>query len=189
MDFKKHLETAWKVTLKFIAPLIVMTLVMVIVSVLTLGVLAPVIMAGYMQAVLLILIEGREPKLQDIFSEMRLFFPLLAFEIVVFIVMMIGYLLLILPGILFVIAVSFCCLYMLPLMTDRKFRLIDAIKESYSMTMKGNMVDSIAVFIIFIGLLVIGSSVFIGFLFTQPFASVFLLSVYEEKLKKFPEKT
>ena len=31
--------------------------------------------------------------------------------------------------------------------------------------------------------------IFIGFLFTQPFASVFLLSVYEEKLKKFPEKT
>jgi hypothetical protein len=27
-----------------------------------------------------------------------------------------------------------------------------------------------------------GSSIFIGFLFTQPFASVFLLSVYEEKV-------
>lgn len=181
MNFKAHFEKAWNMTLKYIAPLIIMTLVMVIVSLLSLGILAPVTMAGYMHAVLLILREGREPKLQDLFSRMKLFFPLLGFGIVVFIGMMIGYMILILPGILFVLAVSYCCLYLLPLMTDRGLGLIDAVKESYSITMKGNMVDNIAVFIIFMGLLAVGSSVFIGFLFTQPFATIFLLSVYEEK--------
>ncbi len=186
MDFKAHLETAWNLTLKNIASLIIMTLVMIIVSFLSLGILAPVIMAGYMHAVLLVMREGREPKVQDLFSHMRLFFPLFGFGIIVFIAVLIGYALLILPGILLMIAVSFCCLYILPLMTDRNSGLIDAIKESYSMTMKGNMVDNIAVFIIFIGLLAIGGSVFIGFLFTQPFATVFLLSVYEERTAKTP---
>ena len=186
MDFKAHLETAWNMTLKYIASLIIMTLVMIIVSFLSLGILAPVTMAGYMHAVLLVMREGREPKVQDLFSHMRLFFPLFGFGIIVFIAVLIGYALLILPGILLMIAVSFCCLYMLPLMTDRNSGLIDAIKESYSMTMKGNMVDNIAVFIIFIGLLAIGGSVFIGFLFTQPFATVFLLSVYEERTAKTP---
>ncbi len=186
MDFKAHFETAWNLTLKYIAPLIIMTLVMVIVSVLSLGILAPVTMAGYMQAVLMILREGREPKLQDLFSRMKLFLPLLGFGIVVFIGMMIGYMILILPGILFVLAVSYCCLYLLPIMTDRELGLIDAVKESYSITMKGNMVDNIAVFIIFMGLMAVGSSVFIGCLFPPPFATIFLLSVYEEKTAETP---
>ncbi len=186
MDFKAHFEIAWNITLKYIAPLIIMTLVMIIVSLLSLGILAPVTMAGYMHAVLLILREGREPKLQDLFSQMKLFFPLLGFGIIVFVGMMIGYMILILPGILFILAVSYCCLYMLPIMTDRGLGLIDAVKESYSITMKGNMVDNIAVFIIFMGLLAAGSSVFIGCLFTQPFATIFLLSVYEDKTAETP---
>jgi hypothetical protein len=51
------------------------------------------------------------------------------------------------------------------------------------MTTKGNMVDNLAVFIIFIGLLALGGTTFIGSLFTQPFATIFLISVYEEKTK------
>ena len=70
MDFKKHFETAWRLTLKFIVPLILMTLVLFIVSFVTLGILAPVATAGYMQSLLSLLKEGREPKVQDIFSEM-----------------------------------------------------------------------------------------------------------------------
>jgi hypothetical protein len=184
MNFKAHLETAWNLTLKFIAPLFIMTLVMLIVSFLTLGILAPVTMAGYMQSILLMVRNGREPKVQDIFSQMRLFLHLLVFGIVVFIAILIGFSLLFFPGILVALAISFCCLYMLPLMTDKNLGLIDAIKESYSMSTKKSIVDNIVVFIIFMGLLGIGSSIFIGSLFTQPLATVFLLSVYEEKTGK-----
>ena len=46
MDIKKHMETAWGMTLKFVVPLILMTLVMAVVSAVTLGILAPVTMAG-----------------------------------------------------------------------------------------------------------------------------------------------
>lgn len=186
MDFKYHLESAWKMTLQYIAPLIFMTLAMIVISIITLGVLAPVTMAGYMHSILLLIKEGREPKVQDIFSQMRLFLPLLCFGIVVFIITMIGMMLLFIPGVAFLLAVSFCCIYMLPLMTDRNLDLIDAVKKSYSMVTKENLVDHIVVFILFIGISAIGSSVFIGSLFTQPLATIFLLSVYETLEKAKP---
>ena len=184
MDFKTHLEKAWRLTLKYIAPLIIMTLVMIAASFFTLGILGPVTMAGYMQSILLMMREGREPKIQDLFAQMRLFFPLLLFGIAVFLPALIGFSLFVLPGIAVVLAVAYCCLYMLPLMTDKKLGLVAAVKESFSMTTNGNWIDNIAVFIIFIGLIVLGSSTFIGSLFTQPFATIFLMSVYEEKTGK-----
>jgi hypothetical protein len=187
MDFKYHLESAWKMTLQYIAPLIFMTLAMIAISIVTLGILAPVTMAGYMHSILLLVRERREPKVQDIFSQMRLFLPLLGFGIVVFFITMIGMMLLFLPGVAFLLAASFCCLYMLPLMTDRNLGLIDAVKQSYSIvTKKESVVDHIVVFILFIGISAIGSSVFIGSLFTQPLATIFLLSIYETLGKAKP---
>ncbi len=181
MDFLKHVETAWKLTLKNIVPLILMTLVMIITSFITLGILAPVTMAGYMQSILLMLRDNREPKIQDIFSQMNLFLPLLLFGIVVFFAIMIGFRLLVLPGIIISLIILFTCIYMLPLMTDKKLGLIEAIRESYYMSIKGQIVEHIIVVILYTGIIAIGGSVLIGSLFTQPFATIFLLSVYSEK--------
>ncbi|HDL07171.1 MAG TPA: hypothetical protein ENG35_00325 [Desulfobacteraceae bacterium] len=181
MDFLKHVETAWKLTLKNIVPLILMTLVMIITSFITLGILAPVTMAGYMQSILLMLRDNREPKIQDIFSQMNLFLPLLLFGIVVFFAIMIGFRLLVLPGIIISLIILFTCFYMLPLMTDKKLGLIEAIRESYYMSIKGQIVEHIIVVILYTGIIAIGGSVLIGSLFTQPFATIFLLSVYSEK--------
>jgi len=186
MDFKYHLEIAWEMTLQYIAPLIFMTLAMIGISFITLGILAPVTMAGYMHSILLLIRERREPKVQDIFSQMRLFLPLFCFGLVVLIITMIGMMLLFLPGVLFLLAVSFCCIYMLPLMTDRNLGLIDAVKESYAMVTKEKLVDQIVVVILFVAISAIGSSVFIGSLFTQPLATIFLLSVYETLGKAAP---
>ncbi len=180
MNFKYHLEVAWKLTLANIVSLILMTLAMAVVSMITLGLLAPVTIAGYIQSILLLVRENREPKVQDIFSQMRLFLPLLLFGIVVFIITIIGFMLLFLPGVVFVLAVSFCCLYMLPLMTDRKMGLVDAVKKSFSMVTQEKLVDHILVFILFVGITAVGSSILIGTLFTQPLATLFLMSIYSE---------
>ena len=67
MDFKHHIETAWNLTLGNIVVLIISTLVMVAVSSLTLGIMAPVTMAGYTQSLLQLVRNGREPKVQDLF--------------------------------------------------------------------------------------------------------------------------
>ena len=186
MDFKRHIEIAWNLTLGNIVSMILLTLVFLGISALTLGILAPVTMAGYTQSLLLLIRSGREPKMQDLFTHMKLFLPLLVFGIVVFIASSIGFMLLFVPGLIIVVAVTFCCIYMLPLMTDRNMGIVDAIKESYAMSMRGPIVDHIVVVIIFLAITTIGGSVFIGTLFTQPLATLFLLSTYEEKLGVTP---
>jgi len=182
MDFKAHLEKTWNLTLKHIAPLIVMTLVLAVASFVTLGILLPVATAGYMHSILRMIREGREPHFKDIFSHMRLFLPLLLFGAAVFVVITLGFMLLVLPGLVALIAVSYGCLYMLPLMTDKGLGLVDAVKESFRMSTGRNTIDHIAVWVLFMGFSLVGGSVFIGWLLTQPFATVFLLSVYEEKV-------
>lgn len=181
MDFKLHLEKAWRLMLENILSLIFMTLVMLVISFCTLGILCPVTMAGYMESILLLVRDGREPKIQDLFSQMHLFLPLLGFGIIVFILVMIGFLVLILPGIIIALLISFACLYMIPLMVDKKMGLIDACKKSSSMTFKGGLLEQIIVFILYAAALALGSSIFIGILVTQPFATIFLLSVYNEQ--------
>jgi len=186
MDFKHHFENTWNLTIANLLPLLFMTLLMVAVSMLTLGILAPVAMAGYTQSILLLVREGREPRVQDIFSQMKLFLPLLAFTVVVGIVIMIGFLLLFVPGFLITLAITFLCLFMLPLMTDKSLGLIDAVKKSAELSLEGQILDHIIVTILYIAIIAVGSSIFIGFLFTQPLATVFLMSVFEEKTNTLP---
>lgn len=182
MDFKRHIETAWNLTLGNIVALIIITLVMVAVSSITLGIMAPVVMAGYTQSLLRLVRNGREPRVQDLFSHMNLFLPLLGFGFAVFLAASIGFTLLFIPGIVVIVAVSFCCIYMLPLMTDKGLGLMDAIKESYAMARNGELIDHVVVVIITLAISLIGGTVFIGVLFTQPLATLFLLSTYEERM-------
>ncbi len=182
MDFKRHIEAAWKLTLGNIVALIIMTLVMVAVSALTLGILAPVTMAGYTQSLLQLIRNKREPRVQDLFSHMNLFLPLLGFGLATFVAISIGFMLLFLPGIIVIAAIMFSCIYMLPLMTDKQLGLVDAIKESYAMARRADLVDHVVVVVIFTAISMIGSTVFIGVLFTQPLATLFLLSTYEESI-------
>lgn len=181
MDFKKHLEKAWQLTFKYLTSLILMTLVMFVVSAATLGILAPVMMAGYCQSILTMMRNGREPVISDLFSYFGLFLPLLAFSVIVAIAIIIGFTLLVLPGIAMACIVLFGCLYMLPLMTDQNLGVIDAAKRSWDMAVKENLPDHLVVVILIIGLTAIGSSVFVGTLFTQPFTTLFVLSIYLEK--------
>jgi hypothetical protein len=183
MDFKKHLETAWNTTLQHIVILILMTLVTLVIGFLTLGILLPVITAGYTQAMIQLVRNAREPRIDDLFSQMRIFLPLFGFSMVVIIAMLVGLLMFVLPALAVVLAVCFGCLYMVPLMTDKKMGLFDAIKSSWRMALDGRVEDHIVVVILFIGLMAIGSSVFIGTLLTMPFAMVFLASVYQEKVE------
>lgn len=182
MDFKSHLELAWKLNLQYIVPLILMTFVMLVAGALSIGILLPVMSAGYMQSILMMLRSGREPKVQDLFSEMKLFLPLLGFGVAVFVAIMIGGAFFFLPGILITCGVSFACLYMMPLMTDRNYDVINAVKESYKIVTGENIMEHAITAILFLGISTIGGSVFFGVLFTQPLATIFLLSVYEKTM-------
>ena len=183
MNFKHHLERAWHLTLQNIVPLILMTLVMVVVSGLTLGILAMVTLAGYTKSILQLVRSGREPKMGDVFSEMRLFLPLLGYSIAVVIITAVGFALLFLPGVILACAIAWVSLYMLPLMVDRGMGVVEALKESFGIvSAREDIMDHIVLLILLVGISAVGSSVFIGWLFTQPFAMILLLSVYEEKV-------
>ena len=182
MDFKKHLEVAWSLTLEHLAALILTTLVMVVVSITI--ILAPLVVAGYIRAILLLLKDRREPQISDLFSQTGLFIPLLGFGLLALIVTIIGLNLFILPGLAVIFVITFGCLYMVPLMIESDLNLVEAIRTSWQMALEDNVADHVVVIILFLGFIAIGGSVFIGTLITTPFATVFVLSVFLEKRKQ-----
>lgn len=188
MDFKKHLETAWQYTLQFIGPVLLLTLAYMVVSVLSLGILTPVITAGYMQSLLLALRHGREPEIKDLFSEMRLFLPLLLFGFLVMIALVIGFSLLVIPGFLVTAGLVFATIYIVPLMTDSKMGLMAALKTSWEMALTEPWTDQVILTGLYLILMSLGASFAVVILFTQPLATFLVLSVYEQRLqnKQFP---
>jgi hypothetical protein len=183
MDFKEHLKTAWESTLQFIVPVILLTIVQIAVIIFSLGILAPVTTAGYTQSLLLALREGREPKIGDLFSEMRLFLPLFVFGLLAALVITLGFILLVLPGFLAVAFLIFSSIYMIPLMTDRDMGLIEALKESWNMAVRKPVADQIILVVLYLVIISLGSSIAVAALFTQPLATFLLLSVYQERLQ------
>jgi len=184
MDFKDHFERVWKVFTNFLPAMLINTLVLIGVSIITLGILQPVAAAGYTQSLLLALRDRRKPEVRDLFSYMGLFWPLLGFSVLLFLAIIIGLIFLFLPGIVVALTATFFCLYMLPLMTDRGMGLIDAIMESYRLAMEKPVIDHLVVVAIYIGLISMGQSVIFGVLFTLPLATLFILSAYEVKVRK-----
>lgn len=183
LNIKPHLTTAWELTLEFIASLVILTLVMFGLWLVSFGLLAPVTLAGYTRALLRIVREGRDPKIQDLFADMRKFLPLLLLAAIVVLVCAMGVSLMILPGILIAFLVTYGFLYVLPLMVDKDLAVIPAIRESFSLAMRRPLTDQLIVTLIYMALIAIGGSVFIGALFTQPLATLFLLSVYNHRVQ------
>lgn len=183
MDFQEHLGVAWRNTVKYIGPVLLLTLGQIVVSAVSFGILAPVTMAGYMQSLLLTLREGREPELKDLFSEMQLFLPLLLFGFGITIALALGFLLLVLPGILMTAALVFGSMYMVPLMSDRNMGLIDALKTSWKMATREPWTDQIILTVLYLIILSLGGTVVIAIFFAQPLATFLVLSAYEERLQ------
>ncbi|MCP4022071.1 MAG: hypothetical protein GY729_09540 [Desulfobacteraceae bacterium] len=181
MDVKHHFEVAWNLCLKHIVSLIILTLVVAGVSVISLGILFPVALAGYTHSLLLLIKENREPKVQDVFSKLGLFFPLLGFFIVVFIVCGIGFMLLFIPGLILSFGIAFCALFMLPILVDKEIGAWASFMESIGYIKKLEIADYLITFVIYYILTAVGSSSMIGFIILQPFATLFLLSVYESE--------
>ncbi len=184
MDFKYHLERSWKTFTQHLPALLICTLVHCIVSFASFFILMPVVSAGYMQSLLRSLKDDRKPEVADLFTHMNLFFPLLGFSVAVGVVLFFGIISFILPGLILGLALTFFCMYMLPLMTEEDMPIIEAIQESSRLAIQDPIAEHFVVVAIFIGLMSLGSSVFIGFLLTQPFATLFILSVFESKKKR-----
>jgi uncharacterized membrane protein len=182
MDFKKHFETGWQNTLQYIGPVILLTFVQIIAIIISFGILAPVTTAGYFKSLLLAARDGRTPDIKDLFSEMRLFFPLLGLSIIIMITVGIGFMFLIIPGLLLSLFVIFASLYLIPLMIDQKMGLIDALKGSWEMAIREPIADQAIITIVYVAILSIGGSIPFAIIVAQPLATFILLSVYQERV-------
>ena len=189
MDFRKHFETAWQSTLQFIGPVLLLTVVQVVVVVISLGILAPVTSAGYIQSLLRALREGRPPEIRDLFSQMSLFLPLFGFFVLVMICTGLGYMFLVLPGLAVALFVIFATMYMIPLMTDRKLGIMEALRESWDMATREPITDQIVISVAWLIIISIGGSIPFAILVAQPFAMFLVLSVYEERLLGRPVRS
>ena len=184
MDFKYHLKNAWENTLQFIVPVILLTLVQMAASIISLGFLAPVTTAGYMQSLLRAQRERREPKIGDLFSEMRLFLPLLIFGFLSMLALIAGFALVIIPGFLVAGFLVFATAYLIPLMTDKQMGLMEALKESWQMAVRKPISDQFILMLLSMVIVSLGSSIAVAVLVTQPLATFLVLSVYEERLQE-----
>ena len=184
MDFKKLIVQSWNNTLNFIGPVLLITLVQLVVSVISFGILAPVTMAGYVQSFLRVTREGRKPEIGDLFSQMRLFLPLFLFYSLVVLVTVIGFTLLILPGFLVICFVAFGSFYLIPLMTDKGLGLFDALRTAWDHALSPPVSDHIIVAVIYVVIMSLGSSLPFAFLVTQPMATFILVGAYMEKVTR-----
>ncbi|MBF0202596.1 MAG: hypothetical protein HQK66_15085, partial [Desulfamplus sp.] len=158
MDFKQHAESAWKLTIQTIFPMIIMTLVYFFVSAISFGILAPVLTAGYMHSILQLVRTGREPQVQDLFGHFNLFLPLLGLAVCILIITMIGLLLIVVPGILFAVFVAYSMVFLLPLMTDKGMGVMDASRESFNMAFdKKFLMEHAITVVIYLAVMWVGS--------------------------------
>lgn len=188
MDFMKHFEIVWEVVKKHFVALLLSTIVLFVVSIVSLGFMAPVAMAGYMQSLLFAIREDRKPEVRDLFSELRLFLPLLGFSFLTGMAIFIGLKMLVLPGLIVILAVAFFCLYLVPLMTDQEMNLVDALQESARMATLQPIGEHLMALAVYLILISVGSSTGLGAILTTPLAVLFVLSVYEDRLERlFPQ--
>lgn len=187
MDLKSHLEAGWNNFLQFLGPSLLITFVYLLVSFFSLLILAPVASAGYYHSILLAHREGRTPELRDIFDQMALFFPLLIFGFAAFCAVMLGFFLLVLPGFAVMILLVFACLYLLPLMTDQKKSLTDALQSSWDMAIAQPVMDHAVIAIIYVSLISLGGSLPFAILFALPLATFIVVSFYQERLNVLKE--
>ncbi len=180
MNFKEMIESTFNQSLKNIVPLIITTLVLVGVSVLSFGILAPVMLAGYTKSILNMVRIGREPTPRDVFSQLNLFLPLSLFTLGLVIVIAIGFFLLFLPGLIIVLAVTFYLIYMVPLMVDKKLGLVDAGKKSICLVRQTRFFDHLILVVLYSIVQSLGGSTLLGTMITIPISTIFLMIAYDQ---------
>lgn len=175
MDLVKVLKEAFDQLIKDILPLVVAGLIVVLLSVITLGVLGGPLSAGLLRMILLRLRGGPAPEVADVFYFERFGSYVLAFYALVILVA-IGTMLLIVPG----LYLATIWIYVLPLMVDRGLNLSDALSESKRMVQDGGLGTHFGLVVI---LALLGAALNtltkgIGSLLITPFAAIAVLLAY-----------
>ena len=127
MDRGRYLTDSWKITIKNIGTMVVATIVLVALSALTLGILTGPLWAGmilmYVRAS-----RGKAVKFPEMFNCMYRILPMLGAGLLICILVTVGLVLLIVPGLL----VASWMLFAIPLMADKEMGIMEAMRASKS---------------------------------------------------------
>ncbi len=192
MNFQACLENTFRMIKAEPIILILGGLVVQLLTILTMGILAGPFLGGYFLLIIYYLRENRKPVFNDIFSGLQQFANLLPYFFVL-LTILIGFMLLILPG--FVLATWW--IYVLPLMVDRKISFSEAMKISTKKVNETGFFMHLA-FLLLISVLPIillnFLSAMMPFLFVlklllPPFQVGCLASLYVDQFKEIEEET
>lgn len=125
MNFQGYLENSYKIIKSEPFILILGGLLIQLLNSVTLSILYGPLFGGYMLMVLLLLRDGKKPVINDLFNGFQLFRLLFPYCFVL-LAKIIGFMLFIVPGLLF----STWWIYVLPLMVDRKISFGEAMRIS-----------------------------------------------------------
>jgi hypothetical protein len=175
MDIDQFFSDAWKLFVKDIAALIIGALLVGILSVVSLGILAGPLWGGLHLMVVRRVREGRPAEIGDVFSAFDRFWTLLAAAIVLTILIALGLVLLIVPGVL----LATIWIYVPLFIVDKGMGLGEAMRASRErVTANGFGMHIVVVLLIWILSAILGGIAGIGFLLSWPLTVTFITAMY-----------
>lgn len=179
MDIGKYITDSWNIYIKNFFSILISLIIVGILSVCTIGILAVPLSMGFMMMFVKVK-RGQEIQVNDVFAYINKFLPLLLGAIVLYIIIIIGFILIIIPGLIFAAWWMYTFLYMV----DKNMGFGDAMKASKQLVSSKGILMHILFLIVcgFIG--GIGSAIFgIGQLLTLPIGLGALALAYEDESK------
>ena len=164
MEIENILSNSWNIFKNNIVAYIIGTLIAVIGSIFIITI-APLVYGLTYMAVRGI--KGETVEINDVFEGFNNFIRSWVFVIAAAILIMIGYIFLVIPGII----LSILLIYALPLLVLRDYGGIDAIKESINIG-KENFKDTLILFVIIVVLNAIGGSIPLAFALVLPYTTI-----------------
>lgn len=175
LDLGEVMGEAWKLLIEDLGPYVVATLVYSAIVFVTcgLGVLVSGPLFGGLAVMSLMALRGERPTFDDVFAGFRFFGPLFLLSLVAFAGIFVGLLFCFLPGVYLAIAWVFAPF----LVIDRRMDFLDAMALSMR-TVNAHFVP-VAVLTLVLGAInVLGSSVVLGFVLTQPLCTLAVAVAY-----------
>jgi len=171
IDLGAVLKNAGNAFIDDIVPLLVATVIGIVLTVLTLGVLAGPLYAGVVSMFIRRKNEGRKPEIGDLFSQMHRFWAF--FGAAVVLIVLIGLASITIIGGIVLAAIW---IYVFPLMVDRGMSLGDAMRESREMVVRTGFWEHVVLILLLAVVSALGRGPLV--LLTMPFGTAVVAAGY-----------
>jgi len=176
MDVGKYLSESWNITLKNMVVMVVASLIAMLFSLVTIGILSVPLWVG-VTAMYIAAKKGKKPEIPHVFNHLSRTLPLLGAGLLLLVVVSAG-MLLIVPGLIF----AAWWMYTFPLIAFKGMKVFEAMRKSREIVRaKGTWMHVLFLVIVWI-IGAVGAVVFrIGWILTMPIAVGALAMAYMDE--------